>query len=110
MPPMQREWLCLSPDGFERLVVAELRKLGQPLESLTVQHQLVVSAPDGEFEMDAVATFKALGGDYLVLVECKHHRNPIKRELVQVLATKLASSHAQKAMLFATGGFQARGH
>ena len=84
----------------------ELRKLGQQLEDLIVEHRSVVRTPDGEFEMDAVARFRALGGDYLVLVECKHHKYPIKRELVQVLADKLAAAHAQKAMLFSTAPFQ----
>ncbi len=56
--------------------------------------------------MDAVATFDAFGAEFRVLVECKHHKNPIKRELVQVLADKLRSVHAQKAMMFSTTTFQ----
>lgn len=107
LPPMKREWLQLSPAEFESLVVAEIRKLGQPLKSFEVQHQSRVTTPDGEFLMDAVATFEALGGDFLVLVECKHHKNPIKRELVQVLADKMASARAQKAILFSSAPFQA---
>ncbi|MGB4442778.1 MAG: restriction endonuclease [Coriobacteriia bacterium] len=106
MPPSQRDWLKVSPDGFERIVVAELRQLGKALKSFQVEHQAVLATPEGEFTMDAMATFEALGSDFLVLVECKHHKNPIKRELVQVLSDKLTSSHAQKAMLFSTAPFQ----
>ena len=106
LPPTERDWLKLTPRQFELLVVEELRKLGQPLVGLKVEHQSPVSTPEGEFAIDALATFKALGGDYLVLVECKHHKNPIKREVIQVLADKLASTHAQKAMVFSTARFQ----
>lgn len=106
LPPDQRGWLNVTPEGFERLVVAELRQLGTPLTSFDVQHQANVPTPDGEFMMDAIATFSALGADFLVLVECKHHRNPIKRELVQVLSDKQHAAHAQKAMLFSTAPFQ----
>lgn len=106
MPPTQRSWLQLTPREFELLVVAELRKLGQPLEDLVVEHQSPIRTPDGEFDIDAVARFKAFGGEYLVVVECKHHKNPIKREVVQVLADKLGAAHAQKAMLFSTTSFQ----
>ncbi len=44
--------------------------------------------------------------DLTVLVECKHHRNPIRREMVQVLDSKLTSARAQKGMLFSTARFQ----
>jgi hypothetical protein len=44
--------------------------------------------------------------EFLVLVEAKCHRNPIKRELVQVLHQKLQSVSAQKAVLVSTAPFQ----
>ena len=56
--------------------------------------------------MDAIATFSALGVDFLVLVECKHHRNFIKRELVQVLSDKQRAASAHEAILLPTGPFQ----
>lgn len=106
LPPDQRGWLHVTPGELERIVVAELRQLGRPVKSLEVQHQAAIVTPDGEFTMDAIATFNALGVDFLVLVECKHHRNPIKRELVQVLSDKQRAANAQKAMLFSTAPFQ----
>jgi len=83
-----------------------LRVLGRPLNGFRISHQSPMTTPDGEFEMDAIAAFGALGAEFLVLIECKHHKNPIKREVVQVLESKLRSSHAHKAMLFSTAPFQ----
>lgn len=104
--PWEREWLHVTPTQFERMVVDQLRTLGRRLKNFTVEHQVPLETPDGEFTMDGVATFEALGADFLVLVECKHHRNPIKRDVVQVLSSKLSSAHAQKAMVFSTAPFQ----
>ena len=53
-----------------------------------------------------MSRFRALGADFLVLVECKHHKSSIKRETVQVLHSRKQSVGAQKAMLFASSGFQ----
>jgi restriction system protein len=88
------------------MVVEYLRQLGNGLKHLEIVHQGRVSGPDGEFVMDAIASFDAMGADFRVLVECKHHQAPIKRELVQVLADKVASVRAQKGMMFATSQFQ----
>jgi len=42
----------------------------------------------------------------LVLIECKYHKNPIKREVVQVLLDKLRATGAQKGIVFSTVKFQ----
>lgn len=41
-----------------------------------------------------------------MLVECKKHKNPIKRELVQALHQKQLSLGANKAILVSTSAFQ----
>jgi restriction system protein len=104
--PWEREWLDVTPDQFERMVVEYLRALDHQLKDFTVIHQTPLASPCGEFKMDAVAKFEALGADFVVLVECKHHKNRIKRELVQVLADKLSSTHSQKGIMFSTAPFQ----
>lgn len=51
--------------------------------------------------------FKVLGGvQFKTLVECKKHKNPIKRELVQALHQKQQSLGANKAILVSTSAFQ----
>lgn len=105
-PPWDREWLSVTPTAFEQVVVDHLRRSGRRLKAFRVNHQSSIATSDGAFDLDASAVFEALGAEFLVLVECKHHKNPIKREVVQVLESKLRSTHAQKAMLFSTAPFQ----
>lgn len=88
------------------MVVAYLQSLKGNLQEFSVQHRTSLSGPDGEFELDALARFEALGAEFLVAVECKHHRNPVKRELVQVLRDRVRSLSLHKGILFSTGGFQ----
>jgi len=104
--PWERDWLRVSPVEFEQIVVEYLRGLEGRLEGFEVSHRTPLAGPDGEFEIDAVARFDALGASFVVLVECKHHRNPIKRELVQVFRDKIRSLSAHKGLLFSTAPFQ----
>jgi restriction system protein len=67
---------------------------------------LPLDTDDGTYEIDVTARFKAFGAEYLTPVECKHHKKPIKREVVQVLSARLNSLHAKKGMLFSTADFQ----
>lgn len=106
IPPMKRDWYKVSPCRFEEIVVDYLRNREDGLESFTVEHQGIVYGPDGEFVLDGVARFRFLGADFTVLVECKHHKRPVEREVVQALSDKVRSVCAQKGILFATGGFQ----
>lgn len=105
-PPWKRARLKVTAHEFERMVVAFLQGMGTQLKDFRIEHQTPVSSPDGEFNIDATARFEGLGADFLVLVECKHHKDSIKRELVQVLADKVSAVRAQKGMLFSTAPFQ----
>ena len=97
----------ISPSAFEAQVEAWLESVSGPLESFSVTRLEKLAGMDGEYEIDVVARFKALGGAiFLVLVECKKHSNPIKRELVQALHTKHISLGAQKSLLVSTSKFQ----
>jgi hypothetical protein len=96
----------ISPAEFEAFV-AELLRAGSPgLENYTVQAHEVIHGVDGDYDFDATVRFSVLGMDYLVLVEDKRHKHPIKREVVQVLHQKLQSVGAQKAVMIATAPFQ----
>lgn len=99
--PTQMTW-----EQFERFVEAELRRSGVGLQEFGVEHHEVIEAHDGSYVIDNTARFEALGADFLVLVECKHHSNPIKREHVQVLNQKRQSTGAHKAMMFSTSKYQ----
>jgi restriction system protein len=96
----------LTPEEFEKEVESLLRKEGQDLKEFKVVRTDVLPAGDGTYEIDITARFKALGTEFLVLVECKRYSSAVKREVVQVLHDKLRATGAQKGMLFATSGFQ----
>jgi len=91
---------------FERLVLDLLAEAGRDLPGFRIEHQDLVPAPDGQYRIDITARFRQLGVEFLVLVECKDHARPVEREDVQVLVDKKRATGAQKAIFFATNGFQ----
>lgn len=97
----------VSPSEYEEQVVAWLRQAKGALQEFRVQHQARVAGSSGEYTFDALAEFEILQGARLVvLVECKRHNSPVKRDVVLTLESKLRDVGAHKAMLFSTAGFQ----
>ena len=97
----------ITPEEYELQVKVWLESVGHELDSFSAAHREVLSGPDGEYEIDVVVRFRALGGvQFKTLVECKKHKNPIKRELVQALHQKQQSLGANKAILVSTSAFQ----
>ena len=91
---------------FELQVKRFLESTAGKLKDFQTVHRESMDGQDGTYEIDITARFKIFGADFLVLVECKNHKNHIKREQVQMLHAKQVSLSAQKAMLFATNPFQ----
>jgi restriction system protein len=91
---------------FELEVKTYLESTSGKLQEFQTEHRESIDGHDGTYEIDITARFRIFGADFLVLVECKHHKNRIKREHVQVLHGKLVTLGAQKAMLFSTSEFQ----
>lgn len=83
-----------------------LDAMGANLTDYRSEHRELIAGPDGEYEIDITARFFALAMDFLVLVECKHHKNPIKREVVQTLHSKILSVGAHKGAIFSISSFQ----
>jgi len=98
----------ITPVEFEEFA-ATLFKSGAAEAGATdirVQLHEVIEGADGSYDFDATVRYELAGMDFLVLVEAKAHRHPIKRELVQVLHQKLQSVGAHKAVLISTAPFQ----
>ena len=95
-----------SPTEFEEHVRTMLQMSGIDLKEFRTSVREKVTGVDGEYEIDVVARFSALNTSFMVLIECKHHKNPIKREVVQVLRDRMNSTGAQKGMVFSTAEFQ----
>ena len=85
---------------------AILDAAGSSLPSYESTHLRAMQGADGEYIIDVVATFSALGASFVVLVECKHEKRRVERQDVQVLESKLESIGAHKGMLFSIAGFQ----
>jgi restriction system protein len=100
------EPISLSPEAFEREVKNLLDAAGSTLLGFESKHRAKVTGVDGTYEIDILARFPALGVEFKVLIECKHQREPVKREVVQVLNDRIRSVGAQKGLLVATTRFQ----
>lgn len=97
----------LTPLQFEEHV-RELLMIGGcgRLADFRTTHREKLPGQDGDYEIDVTARFRALEVDFLVLVECKHQRSPVKRDIVQILHDRVRSTGAHKGMIFATARFQ----
>ena len=97
----------MTPENYEIAVKNVMAAKGQELTDFRVEHKEILKGTDGEYELDVTARFTVFeGANFLILIECKHHKNPIKRELVQVLHNKLLSVGGHKAMMFTSSRFQ----
>ena len=96
----------LTPKQFELAVRELIRRSGIGLQEFKVNHLDAVEGTDGNYTMDITARFMALNVNFLVLIECKRHKNPIERSDVQILQDKIRSVGAQKGMIFSASEFQ----
>lgn len=105
-PYDQETFTDISPKDFEELILEALGSYDTGLKDLRFQHRENMQGLDGIYEIDGTARFNALGVDFLVLIECKHHKSSIKRETVQVLRDRLTSTGAHKGILCSSSNFQ----
>lgn len=96
----------ISPEDFEKEIQDQIRILGPDISNFEVRRRQKLLGLDGEYEIDVLVNFEMLGANFLVLIECKKHKNSIKREVVQILNDRLRSTGAQKGMIFSTASFQ----
>ncbi len=96
----------LTPERFELVVKAMLEACGRSISPFRVTHREELPGMDGAYEIDVTVRFRVLDADFVVLVECKHQRNPVKRDVVQVLHDRVLSTGAHKGILFASTTFQ----
>jgi restriction system protein len=96
----------ITPREFENLIKEFLSDLGKDLKSFNASHDVKLLTSDGEYQIDVIVTFEALNVDFTILVECKKHKNKIKRDVVQLLYDKIRTIGANKGIIFSTSGFQ----
>jgi restriction system protein len=98
--------ITLTPREYELEVKKLIDAWGASLVSYESAHLEQLAGADGEYAIDIVARFSALGADFVVLVECKHKGRKVERQDVQVLHSKVQSLGAHKGILFSTTDFQ----
>lgn len=96
----------ISPTEFEILVKEFLEGTGKEIKDFQVIHNDHLGSSDGEYQIDVFVEFQVMGVNFKVLVECKRHKNEIKREVVQLLFDKLRATGSQKGIIFSTSGYQ----
>ena len=88
----------------EQIVGKTLRLLNAPSEDC-----MTATAVAKTWGMDVHSfnnLLEVMGIQYVSLVECKHYKNPITREKVQALNSKILSIGAHKGILISTSNFQ----
>lgn len=97
----------LSPQAFEDHVRDWLLSTGANLSEFKITRLEKIEGAGGQYEIDVLVRLRLFeGADLVILVECKHHKNPIKRDVVMVLESKLRDTKAHKGMIFSTVDFQ----
>jgi restriction system protein len=97
----------LSPKAFEDYVRDWLIASGVRLDEFTTTRLEKIDGAGGVYEIDVLVRLSFFGGANLtILVECKHHKNPIKRDVIMVLESKIRDTKAHKGMIFSTCDFQ----
>ena len=86
----------ITPSEFEEFVAGQLLGSAEPeVSNLHISLHEKITGTDGTYELS-----------FLVLVEAKLHKNPIKRELVQVLYQTVQSAGAHKGVMVSTAPHQ----
>lgn len=96
----------ITPEEFEKYIKAWFDGLGYNLKNYNSELRNILSADDGDYEIDVDIVYEALGVEFHVLVECKKYSSSIKRELIQILHQKVISLGAHKGILCSTSAFQ----
>jgi hypothetical protein len=96
----------ITPEEFETFVTELLSAASPAVDKLTVTLHESVTGVDGTYNFDSTVRFELAGMAFLVLVEAKRHRYPIKRELVQILYQKIQSVGAHKGAMISTAPYQ----
>lgn len=91
---------------FEQFVVEALEQTQPLIDQLRVTLHDVIQGSDGVYDFDATVRFKLGNIDFLVVAEAKRYSHPVKREIAQILHSKMQAVGAQKAIIISTAPFQ----
>ena len=97
----------ITPEQFECQVYDWLKESADGLKSFIITRSSTLEGDSGAYEIDIMAELEIFNGTLIkVLVECKRYKNPVKRDVIMILESKIRDSDAHKGMVFSTSGFQ----
>ena len=103
----QEEFLQITPEEFEKKAISWLDRTSLGKIKQTIFHRKRVKGASGEYEIDILVELQLYEGIRIrILIECKRYRNPIKREIVMALESKLRDIGAHKGIVVSTSDFQ----
>ncbi|MGY3747600.1 restriction endonuclease [Vagococcus salmoninarum] len=96
----------LTPTEFEQFSLDLLKEQTNNLPNVKFEHNKIIKTHDGNYQIDGYIEFELMSVIYRTIVECKHYKESISREKVQVLNGKIESIGAQKGILISSSNFQ----
>lgn len=95
-----REYELFVKDYFEK----EVQK---SFDNVEIKHQEDLKTVTGrEYNIDLSYNFKIAGIEYLTIIECKHWKDSVSRDLILTVKEKANDLGAHKSVLVTTKGFQ----
>ena len=104
--PTRDTVLDMEPSDFEKYSLQILKEQTEGLKNVKIIHNKIIEAYDGNYQLDGYIEFEAMGVLYKTIVECKHYKYPISREIVQKVYDNLRAVGAQKGIVISTSNFQ----
>lgn len=106
--PTRDNYTEMTPTEFEKVVLSELKSqfTSQSVSDYSFEHNVVENVYDGSYQIDGEIKFISMGVEFKILVECKHYKNPVKREQIQALYDKIRALGAHKGIFVTTSSFQ----
>ena len=104
--PLKDTVLEMSPIDFEKYALQVLKSKIKGLENVKFIHNKIIEAYDGNYQLDGYVEFEVMGVLYKTIVECKHYKYPISREIIQKVYDNLRAVGAHKGIVVSTSNFQ----
>lgn len=98
--------LDITPTEFEKESLNLLNFELNGVQNLTIEHNQIEKIDDDNYQLDGKIEFEIMGVKYKTIVECKYSKNPIKRDAVLILKSKIDELGFQKGIIISTNGFQ----
>ena len=91
---------------FEKFVLELLSKEFCKFDNYKIEHNKIIEVYDGNYQIDGYIEYDVMGVTFKTLLKCKYYKDPIKREHVQLLHSKIQSCGAHKGILVTSSSFQ----